>query len=79
MRHPNFVAPHLNGPLTDACQWSDDINATPPVWCNAIPVYEIANRHGTVFLACVDHTYQARNDPRGVPRIASLRTVKATP
>jgi len=77
VRHPNFVEPHMNGSRVDACQWSDDIDATPTVWCNAVPVYEIANRQGNVFLSCVDHAYQARNDPRGVTRIASLRTVKA--
>ena len=77
MRHPNFVEPHLFGSRVDACQWSDDIDATPTVWCNAVPVYEIANRYGQVFLSCVDHAYQARMDPRAPKRLASIRTVKA--
>ena len=78
MRRPNFATP-AHGSLVDACQWSDDIDATPAVWCDAVPVYEVANRHGTVFLACVEHAYRARMDPRAPKRLASIRTVKAHP
>ena len=79
MRNPNFVESRWNGSPADACQWSDDINATPAVWCGAGPVYELTNPSGYVFLSCVEHACSARKDPRGVARITSIRTFVATP
>ena len=75
MRRPNFSAPRLGSP-PDACQWSDDINATPTQWCSGLPVYEIRNPHGVEFLSCVEHAYRARLDPRAPARITSIRTTR---
>lgn len=62
MRRPNFGAPP-SGSLAAACQWSDDLDATPVLWCGGMPVYEVRNRYGSVFLSCIEHAYRARMDP----------------
>ena len=76
MRRPNFATPTF-GSRVDACQWTDDLDATPVQWCADLPVYEVSNRYGRVFLSCVEHAYQARMDPTKMHRLASIRTVKA--
>ena len=79
MSSPNFATTWAFGAPIDACQWSDDIRATDALWCGGVPVYELFNPSGTVFLSCVEHAAHARTDPRAPKRIASMRSVRVAP
>ena len=79
MSTSNFATPYAFGSPVHACQWSEEIRATPVLWCGGAPAYEVVNDSGTVFLSCVEHAAHVRTDPRAPKRLASMRSVRVAP